>query len=356
MLIFVNCAATLLRCYIMWFAALGEAYGFEGICCFVTFSTILHFFGVLLRAYILLSTTSDVLRFAYLLCRDAWRADAFEAYRRLLVGDAWREIEAGEFYSSSWSISLSRCQRAGDIAFQCCLLLSLDVVPLCALGIYMFCPPVAAISFCEVCFFIGLCHILLFYFLWLAGEVSLKIHKFRGAWIAARRGTRHSHPIILDTTSIWVPPEDLQFGSSSTEKRSLCVLCCTVFHWLEYLMPPTVGLLTFTAGIAFHRPHLAILGAGFFVTAMILAMLALQKPDSDSENPTPCTRLVPSFVYRVFIYPEALQHWGEKWCRLGFLQQRRCLVLELAIQLVDVGCKARQIGIIGLLQLTRLPL
>ena len=31
------------------------------------------------RSFLLVSVTSDILRFAYLLCVDAWRADAFEA-------------------------------------------------------------------------------------------------------------------------------------------------------------------------------------------------------------------------------------------------------------------------------------
>ena len=85
-----------------------------------------------------LTVTSDLMRFAYLLAKDAWklgkwslkrlprRADAFEAYRRLLVGDAWKELDAGELYTHSWSQGLSRSQRTADFIFQCMLHLSLE--------------------------------------------------------------------------------------------------------------------------------------------------------------------------------------------------------------------------------------
>ena len=74
----------------------------------------LGFFGAFFRCYILLSVTSDLLRFTYLLCKDTWRPDSFEGYRRLLVGDAWKEIEAGEFYSNNWSMCLTRRQKLMD--------------------------------------------------------------------------------------------------------------------------------------------------------------------------------------------------------------------------------------------------
>ena len=44
-----------------------------------------EFMGVFLRSCIVLSVCADLLRFAYLLMIDAWRPDAFEAYRRLVV-------------------------------------------------------------------------------------------------------------------------------------------------------------------------------------------------------------------------------------------------------------------------------
>lgn len=43
------------------------------------------FMGLFLRSCIVMQVTSDILRFTYLLGIDAWRPDAFEAYRRLVV-------------------------------------------------------------------------------------------------------------------------------------------------------------------------------------------------------------------------------------------------------------------------------
>ena len=48
--------------------------------------------------------------------QDAWRADAFELYRRLVVRDAWDDLDAGELYVSGWSHELSKRQKAGDLA------------------------------------------------------------------------------------------------------------------------------------------------------------------------------------------------------------------------------------------------
>ena len=112
-LIIVNSAAAMLRCYIQWFS--------ETRIHAVTFYTMefkyhvtLGFFGAFFRCYILLSVTSDLLRFTYLLCKDTWRPDSFEGYRRLLVADAWKEIEAGEFYSNNWSMCLTWRQKIMD--------------------------------------------------------------------------------------------------------------------------------------------------------------------------------------------------------------------------------------------------
>jgi hypothetical protein len=112
-LIVVNFAAAMLRCYIQWFSEtkfhVVTFYSME-----FKYHVTLGFFGAFFRCYILLSVTSDLLRFTYLLCKDTWRPDSFEGYRRLLGGDAWKEIEAGEFYSNNWSMCLTRRQKLMD--------------------------------------------------------------------------------------------------------------------------------------------------------------------------------------------------------------------------------------------------
>ena len=221
LLIFYNCAATFLRCYIQWFSGLSIHLNSWSQCCLFDFMTFLYFFGTLVRCYIVLTVGSDVMRFAYLLCRDAWRADAFEAYRRLLVGDAWKEIEAGEFYTHSWSPTLSGCQRACDVTFQCLLHLSLDVVPIVLVPTCMLSEAINRVFVCKVCLAIGCFHVLSFYFLWLGVEVYLKVIRFSRAWKLARGASRNARPprvnILPDTGNLWLPQEEVP----ATEKRSL---------------------------------------------------------------------------------------------------------------------------------------
>eukprot|EP00438_Fugacium_kawagutii_P017794 Skav205877 [mRNA] locus=scaffold766:264654:269541:+ [translate_table: standard] len=113
-LIVVNFAAAMLRSYIQWFCTTSVH-----VSSFYTldfqYHTALGFFGAFFRCYILLSVAGDVLRFTYLLCKDTWRPDSFEAYRRLVVGDAWQEIEAGEMYCNNWSRCLSQRQKITDV-------------------------------------------------------------------------------------------------------------------------------------------------------------------------------------------------------------------------------------------------
>lgn len=125
------------------------------------YSNSIGFLGTLLRCYMVLTVTSDLMRFSYLLAKDAWRADAFEAYRRLLVGDAWKELDEGELYTHSWSQGLSRSQRTADFVFQCMLHLSLDVVPISVWTASMFLEGVSKVQACYVALGIGLFHILL---------------------------------------------------------------------------------------------------------------------------------------------------------------------------------------------------
>lgn len=184
-LIVVNFAAAMLRSYIQWFSTtsihVSSFYTLD-----FQYHTALGFFGAFFRCYILLSVAADLLRFTYLLCKDTWRPDSFEAYRRLVVGDAWQEIEDGEMYCNNWSKCLSQRQKITDLFFQVFLHGSLDVAPviLCFHG--MVGDDNEAVFACRICLFIGSFHIFFFYFLWLVGEVYLKMHYFRLAWQVAR--------------------------------------------------------------------------------------------------------------------------------------------------------------------------
>ncbi|CAE7380533.1 PP2AA2, partial [Symbiodinium necroappetens] len=259
-LIFCNCASVVLRSYIIWYTKLDQetATSPEG-----RFHLTILFYGAFFRCYIMQSATTDVLRFAFILCRDAWRPDVFEAYRRLLVGDAWGELEAGEFYICSWS-RLTKHQTWLDIFFQMLLHLSMDLVPLVFLIMAQRIGSHSAwILWAEVCLLTGCIHIFVFYSLWWIGEVSLKVKYFCRAWQQARafNGFRHGRSSIMHMThSIWVMHDENQFDSHEQEHRSVCVTLCTLFHWGEYLFPVIICACTFVFGLVDQRSFLALLG------------------------------------------------------------------------------------------------
>ncbi|CAL1149129.1 unnamed protein product, partial [Cladocopium goreaui] len=169
---------------------------------------------------------------------------------------------------------------------------------------------------------IGCTHILAFYFLWLLGEVSLKVSRFRMAWRSAKARVhfaRQGTSGLQETETIWVPPNGTQFVSLDSERRSLCVLCCTIFHWLEYLLPVCLALVTFVCGLMLDRGYLAEVGA---VAAALLFFVMLGTHESLDQlgDQQRCT---PPFIKHCFRHPEVLQYWGERWCRLGFNAQKR---------------------------------
>ena len=183
-LIFINCASYILGSYIQWFSVaspcLDSLQDPE-----VKRIIAVHFFGAFFRSYIVMMATGDLLRFSYLLCKDAWRSDSFEAYRRLFVCDGWREVDAGEPHFCSWSICLSKQQKLSDVMFQCLIHVSLDLIPLifCFLSFFL---DSKVVTFCSVCLFIGMFHIIFFYVLFELTEIYLKSSDFQQAWAMAR--------------------------------------------------------------------------------------------------------------------------------------------------------------------------
>lgn len=315
-LIFCNCASVVLRSYIIWYTKMDQetATSPEG-----RFHLTILFYGAFFRCYIMQSATTDVLRFAFILCRDAWRPDVFEAYRRLLIGDAWGELEAGEFYICSWS-RLTKHQTWLDVFFQALLHLSMDLLPLIFLIMAQRIGSHPAwIFWAEVCLLTGCIHIFVFYSLWWIGEVSLKVKYFCRAWQQARafNGFRHGRSSIMHMThSIWVMHDENQFDSQEQEHRSVCVTLCTLFHWGEYLFPVLICACTFVFGLIDQRSFLALLGGSSMVMSWIVMTASNYADRIQPLQP-------PGWLNTAFNSPDVLQRWGEKWCRLNHSAQKR---------------------------------
>ncbi|CAJ1397841.1 unnamed protein product [Effrenium voratum] len=339
--LFINCAAAVLRCYINWYAFLRHPYLSQ-------FRVVTLFLGAFFRSFLLVSVTSDILRFAYLLCVDAWRADAFEAYRRMLVSDAWEELKAGSFYWQGWSPVLTRRQKAFDIIFQCIIYITLDIMPVVLFFAALSSDLLTHVRVCEVCLGIAMFHLFAFYFLWLCGEVTLKVRCFRRAWRSARAvDLQRGQSVIQNTVNanIWIPTQ-MQFENPDAERRSICVALCTIFHWVEYLFPALVGLITCVAGFLLNKQRMAEVG----VLATILTLFVMAGTHKALDQMTDDEKCVPLCVKRFFRHPQVLQRWGEKWCRLNFYAQKR----QRFPFAVTIVLSAAVFGAFGFLALTSL--
>lgn len=329
-LIVVNCAAAMLRSYIQWFSETRIR-----VATFYTmafkYHVVLGFFGAFFRCYILLSVTSDLLRFTYLLCKDAWRPDAFEGYRRLLVGDAWNEIEEGEVYSNDWSVCLSRRQKIADVFFQCFLHISLDLVPFILLLCGINGTESVSVTCCHICLAIGIFHIFAFYILWLVGEVYLKAHHFRLAWKVARGQAAARHRTKAHRRTAL-------YCLTLTERRSLYILFSILCHGLGRSLPILSALLTIFLGLVVDRNGWAIVAG--MVSCMIMLILASLQWDAD-EMLDAADRCTPKWVQRFFPHTEALQEWSEVWCPLSVHAQKRQrypFLMILGLSALVFGC------------------
>ena len=119
---------------------------------------------------------------------------------------------------------------------------------------------------------------------------------------------------------------------------SICVLCCTIFQWLQSLMPIFSGIAAAILGFIFHRPGLIVVGCVWSALLLFITILTWHSWGSDGEN-----ACAPESIHRYFPCPEMLQEWAEKWCNLGFQAQ----VLHRDHSTVMLGISAAIFGAFG---------
>lgn len=146
----------------------------------------MHFFATFLRSYLLISLISEISRFCFWLGRDAWRDDAFEAYRRTLLGQAQAEMELGVIYAVGWSSKMLVTPiRYADALLQCVIYFSFDALPvICGVVAYSqdgATPGSAASAAFQVLAAVSVIHVLTFYAAWLITDVKLKVDGFKKA-------------------------------------------------------------------------------------------------------------------------------------------------------------------------------
>lgn len=149
------------------------------------------FFAVFLRSFMLMAFSAELVRFCFWLARDAWRVDAFEAYRRLLCGQGRAELELGELYAVGWSRKVpGDCRlRLMDALVQCAIYVSFDFVPFVLfLRQYQGGSSLAA---CTVHAFqavgvVAVVHVVLLFLAWTCTDVAVKVACLRKAMLGSR--------------------------------------------------------------------------------------------------------------------------------------------------------------------------
>ena len=149
-----------------------------------------------------------------------------------------------------------------------------------------------------------------FYFLSFYCEVSLKLRRFCRAWRSAQKVRCNGATGSPVDELTWMRTRNWHI-SDAAEKRSLCVLCCTIFQWMQSLMPISFGLLATCLGAWFHRPGLVVVGCVWSVLLCFMTMLSWRGPDENDWRP--------GWIYHYFPQPEILQEWASKWCNLSVL-------------------------------------
>ena len=84
----------------------------------------IKYLATLVKSFLLIEILGDILQFCYILAVDAWRPNAFEAYRRALCGASWAEITEGKLYASGQPRPFGNCRTVIDLLIQIVIYLS----------------------------------------------------------------------------------------------------------------------------------------------------------------------------------------------------------------------------------------
>jgi len=140
----------------------------------------LHFLAAFVKSWLLIGTTSELLRFCYLLSVDAWRIEMFEAYRRAMCFASFAEIAAGSLYVCGWPAPIPMWRKVADLILQVLIHVSLDILP-----VVMVVVDIATwrnnFELSSAMLAIACIHVVLFWAAWTIGDLTLKIVAFSAA-------------------------------------------------------------------------------------------------------------------------------------------------------------------------------
>lgn len=302
---------------------------------------LLGFLEVLAKSWIWISVLSELVRFCFLLGRDALRADAFEGYRRSICCKA--RAEEGTLYGSGWEASdIEGKWRWVNLVAQAVIYVSLDALPLVLLatGMSVGWRPIAFHMLTSLVVNATCLHVITFFAAWtltgLYGKVVSflviwKTDNFHSEWeddsLAAdtndceqfnaaeeERSVRQPSRSSTGMSTVGGLAEAADFGGpaepqSVAEQLNLCVLMCKGCIIVDVLIPHILWFSVVVAGAARRQVSLILGGS---VWAILLCCFSSGIISFTSHRP--CRPPVASWVRR-------LQSWGEKRCGLDFRSQ-----------------------------------
>lgn len=164
------------------------------------------FFAIFLRSWMLFCLAGELLRFCYLLAKDAWHEDQFQMYRRVVCGDFMHVLErdrqggdrTGED-DGQWSEKTLEAPLALflDRVLQISIYGLLDVVPfVCAVVQYCRLQSLEAASLgLSAAVSSGAClHVFIFFAAWSFTDLRMKVSAFRAAWRGEGKLRPHEIP------------------------------------------------------------------------------------------------------------------------------------------------------------------
>lgn len=140
----------------------------------------LRFLAAFVKSWLLIGTTSELLRFCYLMSVDAWRTEMFEAYRRAMCFASFAEIAAGRLYVCGWPAPIKSWRKVADLILQFVIHVSLDILPVVMVVIDLVTWK-NNFQLSSAMLAIACIHVVLFWAAWTIGDLTLKIVAFAAA-------------------------------------------------------------------------------------------------------------------------------------------------------------------------------
>ncbi|CAE7230577.1 unnamed protein product [Symbiodinium necroappetens] len=264
-----------------------------------------YYLAVLLRCWLLIHLSAELLRCTIWLVEDCWEVQTFQTYRRICTGAAFRKMReaqpepavAKQLSCSDWAHG-SSWQWWVDLPIQALIYATIDVVPLVFAVPSLF--RLDLVSFLSSLFATacsaGVVHVVILYAAWTLSDVAAKVVAWNALPISDMSDIRPPpSPEVLPESQADEPPED----EDPLRPANFCALCGGVLHlgWvmiLKALFFAALVVFAIQRDMADENPFWLVaallLGVAFWhsIFAQGLELLAGRLEMSSSRSCLPC--------------------------------------------------------------------